>query len=49
MFCYMERDADSATIRKTKRDFDINLMSFHVFAENPHLPHLVESVHYLAF
>ena len=45
MFSNMERNADSATIRKTQRDFDINLLTFHVFAKHPHLPHFVQSIH----
>lgn len=49
MFSYMERNADGAVVRLPKRDFDIHLMTFHVFAENPHLPHLVESVHNRSF
>ena len=45
MFSNMEGNADGTTIRKAQRDFDINLLAFHVFTKHPHLPHFVQSIH----
>ena len=49
MFCYMERDTDSTAVWVAKSDFNIDLMPFHIFAENPHLSHLIEGVHNWSF
>ena len=45
MFSNMERNADSATIRKAQRDLNLYLLAFHIFAKHPHLPHFVQSIH----
>ena len=49
MFCYMERNANSATIRQAQRNLNINLLAFYVFSKYPHFSHFVESVHNRSF
>lgn len=49
MFRYMERNADGTTVLQAHRNLNIDLMTFHVLAKHPHLPHFIQSIHNRSF